>query len=70
MKPITVYSHASGPNTWKVVILIEELKLPYELKPVGFDEVKKPAFTAINPNGRVPAIVDPNSSVTMFEVHS
>ncbi len=49
------------PNGWKVSIALEEMGLPYELKPVniGAGEQFSPEFQAISPNGRMPAIVDP-----------
>jgi len=48
------------PNGWKVSILLEECGLPYRLRPVdiGKGEQFEPAFQAISPNGRMPAIVD------------
>lgn len=48
------------PNGYKVSILLEELELPYEVKPVniGAGEQFKPEFLAISPNNRIPAIVD------------
>jgi glutathione S-transferase/GST-like protein len=51
---------AATPNGWKVSITLEELGLPYELHPIDMSagEQKQPWFTAINPNGRIPAIVD------------
>lgn len=55
-----------GPNPWKVVIIIEELQLPYQLVLEG--DVKGKAFLAINPNGRVPALEDPNTNLTLWEV--
>jgi glutathione S-transferase/GST-like protein len=50
------------PNGWKVSIALEEMGLPYELKPVniGVGEQFTPEFQAISPNGRMPAIVDPD----------
>lgn len=50
------------PNGWKVSIALEEMGLPYELKPVniGAGEQFEPAFQAISPNGRMPAIIDPD----------
>lgn len=51
-KPITLYSHASGPNPWKVSIVLEELGIPYETKFEEFENLKKPDFEAKNPNGR------------------
>lgn len=67
LKPITLYSHATGPNPWKVVIVFEELNIPYETKFLQFTELKQPAFEKININGRVPAIEDPNTGITLWE---
>jgi glutathione S-transferase len=67
-KPIHLYSHATGPNPWKVVIFLEELGIPYETEFVDFANIKKEPFINVNPNGRVPAITDPNTNVTLWEV--
>ncbi|KAI1456093.1 glutathione S-transferase [Annulohypoxylon moriforme] len=67
MKPITLWLTPSGPNPWKVALVLEELGLPYEIKAIKFDDVKKRPFTDINPNGRVPAIEDPNTDLTLWE---
>ncbi|KAI9812670.1 MAG: glutathione S- transferase, nitrogen catabolite repression regulator [Phylliscum demangeonii] len=67
MKPILVYMHASGPNPWKVVIVLEELSIPYETKYLAFPDMKKPPYESVNPNGRVPAIEDPNTGITIWE---
>ena len=50
------------PNGWKISIALEEMGLPYVMKPVniGAGEQFEPAFQAISPNGRMPAIVDPD----------
>lgn len=50
------------PNGWKITIALEEMGLPYQVKPVniGAGEQFAPAFQAISPNGRMPAIVDPD----------
>ena len=49
------------PNGHKITILLEELKLPYVIKPVniGAGEQFAPAFLKILPNNRMPAIIDP-----------
>ncbi|HEY0112505.1 MAG TPA: glutathione S-transferase N-terminal domain-containing protein [Allosphingosinicella sp.] len=51
---------AATPNGWKVSITLEELALPYQLHvlDLGKGEQKQPDFLRINPNGRIPAIVD------------
>ena len=56
---IRFYYHPT-PNPAKVALLLEELGLPYEVHPVDTakGEQHAPAFRAINPNGKVPAIVD------------
>jgi GST-like protein len=51
---------APTPNGWKASIVLEELALPYELHAIRLDklEQKEEWFLRINPNGRIPAIVD------------
>ena len=61
---------AATPNGWKVSITLEELELPYALHKIDLaaGEQKQPWFTAINPNGRIPAIVDrANGDFAVFE---
>ena len=61
---------APTPNGWKVSIALEELGLAYTVHPVQLDtlEQKQPWFTALNPNGRIPAIVDrSNGDFPVFE---
>lgn len=66
IKPIVLYG-AAGPNPIKVRMLIEELGIPHEIKAISFADVKGPEFTAVNPNGRMPAIHDPNTGLTLWE---
>ena len=51
---------AATPNGWKASIALEELALPYEVKALELQklEQKQDWFLRINPNGRIPAIVD------------
>lgn len=61
---------AATPNGHKVSIALEELALPYTVRPISFatQEQKQPWFLAINPNGRIPAIVDhDNDDFAVFE---
>ncbi len=50
------------PNGVKVSIMLEEAELPYEAHRVSFDanEQKTPEYLSLNPNGKIPAILDPN----------
>lgn len=56
---IDLYSWPT-PNGYKVHIMLEECGLPYEAHPIDINrgEQHEPSFRAINPNGRIPAIVD------------
>ncbi|GKZ20605.1 glutathione S-transferase, nitrogen catabolite repression regulator [Aspergillus brasiliensis] len=67
LKPITLYGHTMGPNPWKVVMVLEELELPYKTTYISITEVKKEPYVSVNPNGRVPAIEDPNTGITLWE---
>ena len=51
---------AGTPNGYKIAIMLEECGLPYTAHIMNLSalEQKQPSFTAINPNGRIPAIVD------------
>lgn len=59
MANIDLYTWAT-PNGWKASATLEELELPYNLKPIDITSgiQKAPEYVAINPNGRIPAIVD------------
>lgn len=50
------------PNGVKVSIMLEELGLPYEVHLVDImkNESKLPEFESLNPNGKIPAMIDPN----------
>jgi GSH-dependent disulfide-bond oxidoreductase len=50
------------PNGVKVSILLEEIGLPYEAHLVDFNKGDQhtPEFLSLNPNGKIPAILDPN----------
>jgi GST-like protein len=63
---ITFYYHPS-PNPAKVALLLEELGLDYALAPVDTrkGEQHSPAFLAINPNAKTPALTD--GEATLFD---
>ncbi len=56
---ITLYT-APTPNGWKISIALEEMGLPYEVRVIDFatNEQKSDWYVKINPNGRIPALVD------------
>lgn len=59
----------STPNGRKVSIMLEECGLPYAAHPVDInkDEQFKPDFLKISPNNRIPAIVDHDTNIALFE---
>jgi GST-like protein len=61
---IQLYYHPS-PNPLKVALYLEETGLPYELVPIDTrkGEQHSPAFRAINPNAKTPALVDGDATV-------
>lgn len=62
MAPLQLYSLAT-PNGQKVSIALEEMGLPYEAHRVNIlkGEQFSPEFVKINPNSKIPALVDPNA---------
>lgn len=71
-QPIELYFWPT-PNGLKVSIALEEMGLPYVVKPVaiGKGDQFKPDFMAISPNNRMPAIIDPDgpggAPISVFE---
>lgn len=69
---IRLYFHPT-PNPAKVALFLEETGLPYEVVPIDTSKGQQhtPEFRAINPNGKVPAIVDTEgpggAPVTVFD---
>jgi GSH-dependent disulfide-bond oxidoreductase len=59
------FYYSGAPNPTKVALMLEECGLAYEAVPVDTrkGEQHKPEYLAINPNGKVPAIVDGDATV-------
>ena len=57
------------PNGQKPAILLEELAIPYTIHSIhiGKNEQFSPEFVAINPNSKIPAIIDRETDTTIFE---
>ncbi|GAB5591778.1 Glutathione S-transferase 2 [Umbelopsis nana] len=57
--PITLYT-AGTPNGWKASVTLEELGISYNLEAIDISKntQKEPWYIKINPNGRIPAIID------------
>ena len=51
---------SATPNGWKASVALEEMEIPYDLTPISLRAMqqKEEWFLKINPNGRIPAIVD------------
>ncbi|KAJ8106836.1 hypothetical protein OPT61_g9276 [Boeremia exigua] len=60
MAPTIELLTSATPNGQKISIFLEELNVPYDANSIDLsaDEQKTPAFLAINPNGRIPALID------------
>jgi GSH-dependent disulfide-bond oxidoreductase len=65
---LKLYAHGS-PNPHKVSIALEELGLPYETKIVDIPngEQFSPEFIQLNPNSKVPVLVDDETGHTLYE---
>jgi GSH-dependent disulfide-bond oxidoreductase len=66
---LTLYTSAT-PNGWKASITLEELGLDYKVHHIHMDkqEQKEPWYLKLNPNGRIPTIVDhDNDDFAVFE---
>ena len=72
MTPIDLYFWPT-PNGWKITLMLEECNLPYNIKLVnlGQKEQFNKSFLKLSPNGRMPAIVDPDGPdgkpISIFE---
>jgi glutathione S-transferase len=57
---LTFYCGSGSPYAWKIWLALEHKGIPYELKMLSFDrgDTKSPEFRAVNPRGKVPAILD------------
>lgn len=71
MENLDLY-YAATPNGWKISIMLEECELPYHLIPVGLGsgDQFKDEFLAMNPNAKMPVLVDHNAEggpMTIFE---
>lgn len=65
-EPIKLWGN-TGPNPLKIKFILNELEVPYEVVNISLDEIKGSEYLAVNPNGRIPAIYDPNTEVTLWE---
>lgn len=62
LKTLTHWGGVGGPNPSKVAIILSELSLPYESHYIALHNIKNPSYLLLNPNGRLPTLIDPNNS--------
>ncbi len=60
---------AATPNGYKPAIMLEEIGLPYTVHKIELShgEQFKPEYVVLNPNSKIPTIVDRENSITVFE---
>lgn len=68
LKPLTLHMIGTGPNPWKVIIILEELGLPWVPETVEKSDLKIEPFISLNPNGKVPVLADSNTGIVLWEV--
>ncbi|MEZ5657975.1 MAG: glutathione S-transferase family protein [Burkholderiaceae bacterium] len=69
-EPEIVLYTANTMNGWKPLIFLHEAEVDYELRPVDFGkkQQKAPEYLKLNPNGRIPTIIDRgNDDFVVFE---
>ncbi len=69
-RPDILLYTANTMNGWKPLIFLQEGEIEYEMVPIDFSkkEQKAPGYLKLNPNGRIPTIVDRgNNDFTVFE---
>jgi GST-like protein len=68
MTPIELYTYQT-PNGHKASIMLEEIGLPYGVRMIDIEkgDQNKPEFLALNPNNKIPVIVDWEAGRTVFE---
>ena len=68
MTPIELYT-CQTPNGHKASIMLEEVGLPYSVRLIDIEkgDQTKPDFLALNPNNKIPVIVDRDAGRTVFE---
>jgi GST-like protein len=65
---IELYTH-STPNGYKISIMLEEVGIPYNVHKIDISKGEQftPEFVALNPNSKIPVIVDRDTDITIFE---
>ncbi len=68
MTPLQLHTYQT-PNGHKASIMLEETGLPYEARLVDIErgDQRAPSFLALNPNNKLPVLVDPDRSWTVWE---
>ena len=68
MTPLQLHTYQT-PNGHKASIMLEETGLPYEARLVDIEhgDQRSPDFLALNPNNKIPVIVDPDAGRTVWE---
>ncbi|KAK8109288.1 glutathione s-transferase [Apiospora sp. TS-2023a] len=67
IKTLTLYAHPAAPHPWKIILILTELELPFDVAHKTTAAVTKEQIRQMNPNERVPILQDPNTGLTLWE---
>ncbi|KAK6854055.1 glutathione S-transferase [Apiospora arundinis] len=67
IKKLKLYAHPAAPHPWKIILILTELELPFDVAHKTTAAVTKEQIRVMNPNERVPILEDPNTGLTLWE---
>ena len=67
LQSLLLYGHRKLVNPVKIAIILRTLDVPFEWRILDFPDMKQQPYLDLNPNGRVPTVVDPNTGITLWE---
>mmetsp|Transcript_17807 Transcript_17807/g.1575 ORF Transcript_17807/g.1575 Transcript_17807/m.1575 type:complete len:81 (+) Transcript_17807:25-267(+) len=69
-KPIKLYMMGASQPARAVQVICEYMNIPYEPIMLNFKDLNKPEYTEINPDQKVPCIIDADNNIILNESHA